>query len=257
MANSINGFTALGVQNSNPQFQNPFVINPKVNYSKILSKHSLKAGYEYQSIDTDIDDFNPKYGNVGFSGRFSQAPGTPNDDRQFVADYLFGARSNYSLNTATIVNYRQRMHFLYLQDDFKVSRRLTLNLGLRYEFATLQDDAVVSFWQPDLSKCGGVSEAMRIAAMASARGITVNPHTSATALNMVTTVHFLSAVDNPGYFEADVTLYNPFRDELGDTAPYTLDAEGCVQASARAGLGVQVDEAFLAAHPLIDGPCYV
>jgi len=127
----------------------------------------------------------------------------------------------------------------------------------RYEFATLQEDAVVSYWQPDLSKCGGVTEAMRIAAMASARGITVNPHTSATALNMVTTVHFLSAVDNPGYFEADVTLYNPFRDELGDTAPYTLDAEGCVQASARAGLGVQVDEAFLAAHPLIDGPCYV
>ncbi len=138
MSTGINGFTSIGVQGSNPQFQNPFVINPKVNYSKILSKHSLKAGYEYQSIDTDIDDFNPKYGGSGFSGRFSQAPGTPNDDRQFVADYLFGARSSYQLNTATIVNYRQRMHFLYLQDDFKVSRRLTLNIGLRYEFATPQ-----------------------------------------------------------------------------------------------------------------------
>ena len=138
MSTGINGFTSIGVQGSNPQFQNPFVINPKVNYSKILSKHSLKAGYEYQSIDTDIDDFNPKYGGSGFSGRFSQAPGTPNDDRQFVADYLFGARSTYQLNTATIVNYRQRMHFLYLQDDFKVSRRLTLNVGLRYEFATPQ-----------------------------------------------------------------------------------------------------------------------
>ena len=134
----INGFTSLGVQNSNPQFQNPFVIDPKVNYSKVFSKHSIKTGYEYQSIDTDIDDFNPKYGTSSFSGRFSQAPGTATDDRQFVADYLFGARSAYSLNTATIVNYRQRMHFLYVQDDYKVSRRLTLNLGLRYEFATPQ-----------------------------------------------------------------------------------------------------------------------
>lgn len=134
----INGFTSLGVQGSNPQFQNPYVINPKVNFSKILSKHSLKTGYEYQSIDTDIDDFNPKYGTSSYSGRFSQAPGTPSDDRQFVADFLFGARSAYSLNTATIVNYRQRMHFLYLQDDYKLSRRITLNLGVRYEFATPQ-----------------------------------------------------------------------------------------------------------------------
>ena len=141
MSTGINGFTSIGVQGSNPQFQNPFVIDPKVNYSKILNKHSLKLGYEYQSIDTDIDDFNPKYGGSSFNGRFSQAPGTANDDRQFVADYLMGARSSYQLNTATIVNYRQRMHFLYLQDDFKVSRRLTLNLGLRYEFATPQWEA--------------------------------------------------------------------------------------------------------------------
>lgn len=135
---NINGFTALGVQNSNPQFQNPAVINPKVNYSKILGRHSLKTGYEYQRINTDVDDFNPKYGTSNFGGRFSQVPGTASDDRQFLADYLFGARSSYSSSTATIVNLRQRMHFLYLQDDFKVSQRLTLNLGVRYEFATPQ-----------------------------------------------------------------------------------------------------------------------
>lgn len=134
----INGFTSLGVQGSNPQFQNPSVINPKVNLSKVAGRHSFKTGYEYQAIGTDIDDFNPKYGTSSFNGRFSQVAGTPTDDRQFVADYLMGARSGYQLNNAVIVNYRQRMHFLYLQDDFKVNRKLTLNLGLRYEFATPQ-----------------------------------------------------------------------------------------------------------------------
>ena len=58
----ISGFTSLGRQTSNPQFQNPTTINPKVNYSKILGRHSLKTGYEYQAINTDIFDFNPQYG---------------------------------------------------------------------------------------------------------------------------------------------------------------------------------------------------
>lgn len=135
---SISGFTSLGVQSSNPQFQNPLVINPKVNYSLMLGKHSLKAGFEFQTINTEIDDFNPKAGSDSYSGRFSQVPGTANNNEQFVADFLFGARSSYQLNNAVIVNYRQRMSFFYLQDDWKVTPKLTLNLGVRYEYATPQ-----------------------------------------------------------------------------------------------------------------------
>ena len=138
---NVNGYTAFGVQSSNPQFQNPFVWNPKFNYTKLLGKHSLKAGYEYQRIETDIDDFNPKMGSDSYSGRFSQVAGTPTNDAQFMADFLFGARSQYQLNNAVIMNYRQQMHFFYLQDDWKITRKLTLNLGLRYEFATPQYEA--------------------------------------------------------------------------------------------------------------------
>jgi hypothetical protein len=138
---AINGFTAFGVQSSNPQFQDPVVYNPKVNYSKIAGRHSIKAGYEYQAINTRIDDFNPKYGTDTYAGRFSQVPGSPTNNLQFLADFLFGARNSYSLNNAVIMDYRQRMHFAYLQDDWKVSPKLTLNLGVRYEFATPQWEA--------------------------------------------------------------------------------------------------------------------
>jgi L-alanine-DL-glutamate epimerase-like enolase superfamily enzyme len=127
----------------------------------------------------------------------------------------------------------------------------------RYEFATLLEDGHVQFVQPDLSKTGGVTEAMRIAAMASAQKLTVNPHTSATAINMATTIQFLCAVDNPGYFEGDVTALNPFRDALADKLPYQLDDKGCVRPHEGVGIGLKIDTKFIEEHPLIDGPCYV
>jgi carboxypeptidase family protein/TonB-dependent receptor-like protein len=136
---SISGFTSLGRQTSNPQFQDPFVINPRLNYTFLVGRHSLKTGYEYQAINIEIDDFNPKYGSDTYSGQFSRPQGvTGNDNLYNLADFLFGARSRYELNNSVIVNYRQRMHFAYVQDDFKLSPKLTLNLGARYEFATPQ-----------------------------------------------------------------------------------------------------------------------
>lgn len=126
----------------------------------------------------------------------------------------------------------------------------------RFEFTTLVEDGAVGYVQPDLSKTGGITETMRIAALASAYKMSVNPHTSATGINMVATLHLLAAVDNPGYFEGDVAAHNPFRDEVVGL-PYRLDGNGCVCPVDGPGLGVEVDEEFIARHGLIEGPCYV
>lgn len=115
----------------------------------------------------------------------------------------------------------------------------------------------MQFVQPDLSKTGGVTESMRIAAMVSAHKLTVDPHTSARAINMATSIHFLCAVDNPGYLEGDVTALNPFRDHLTDKAPYALDDKGCVRPHEGVGIGLKIDQHFIAEPPLIEGPCYV
>jgi L-alanine-DL-glutamate epimerase-like enolase superfamily enzyme len=126
----------------------------------------------------------------------------------------------------------------------------------RYEFNRLIEDRAVSFVQPDLSKTGGVTESMRIAGMTQAWKLSFNPHTSATGINMAATINVLAAVEDPGYFEGDVAKHNPFRDEVGGI-PCKLDANGCVAPSEIPGLGVEIDEAFINAHPLIEGPCYV
>jgi hypothetical protein len=141
---SVNGFSQFGRQGSNPQFQNPFVVNPKINVGKLIGRHTLRIGYEWQRIDTAVDDFNPVYGSDTYSGQFSRPANTPSTSNGALlatyglADFMTGARSSYELNNYVIVDYRQRMHFAYVQDDFKVNRKLTLNLGLRYEFATPQ-----------------------------------------------------------------------------------------------------------------------
>lgn len=127
----------------------------------------------------------------------------------------------------------------------------------RHEFARLLDDGAVEVLQPDLSKAGGVSEVQRIAALASAQRLRIHPHTSMTGLNMAATVHLLASVDNAGYFEADCSAANHFRDELVSPAPYRLAADGTVGPLDGPGLGLEVDRDFLAAHPLIDGPSYV
>ncbi len=126
----------------------------------------------------------------------------------------------------------------------------------RFEFNRLIEDRAVSFVQPDLSKTGGITETMRIAAMTHAWKLSFNPHTSATGINMAATINVLAAVEDPGYFEGDVARSNPFRDSVGGI-PYKLDENGCVTPSEVPGLGVEIDEAFINAHPLIEGPCYV
>ena len=136
---SVSGWTAWGRQNSNPQFQNPFVVDLRLNYSWIKGAHTLKTGYEYQRIDTEVDDVNPKYGLDNYSGQFSRPTGAPANPAAYnLADFMFGARSSYDLVNPFVFDLRQRMHFGYLQDDWKVAPNLTVNLGVRYELGTPQ-----------------------------------------------------------------------------------------------------------------------
>jgi len=130
------------------------------------------------------------------------------------------------------------------------------NHYLRFDFERLGDDGVVTVWQPDLSKCGGLSEALRIAKLAEARGIVIHPHTSVTGLNVAATLHFLAAIPNAGYFEADHSRHNPLRTAL--CAPVVeVDAAGAVTPPSGHGLGVSVDETMLASFPVVRGAGYV
>lgn len=127
----------------------------------------------------------------------------------------------------------------------------------RFEFHRLIEDGTITILQPDLSKTGGMTEGLRIAAMASAWKLPVHPHTSLSALNMAASIHFLCAIDNGGYFEADISKINPYRDQLCSQKPYQVTEDGTVRPLEAPGIGLDVDERFLERHPVIEGPSYV
>jgi D-galactarolactone cycloisomerase len=129
------------------------------------------------------------------------------------------------------------------------------NCYTRYEFQRLIDAGAVSVVQPDLSRCGGITEALRIAALASAAGLPVCTHGCHTGLNFAASVHYLAAVENGWYFEADGSTDNPLRTDACSVS-YTLGPSGTVAPLDGPGLGVEVDEDYLRAHPLTDGPAW-
>lgn len=145
----ITGFSSptFGRQATNPQFQNPTSFNPKLNYSKVMGRHSIKTGYEFIAIHTEVLDINPLYGQDTYNNQYSkptcaqlgQAAGcaiTADATSYDLADFYFGLPSTIAQGSNLATNLRQDVHSLYVQDDWRVTAKLTVNVGLRWEFAT-------------------------------------------------------------------------------------------------------------------------
>lgn len=166
---AVTGFAQFGRNTQLPTVVNPAVIDPKVNYSLLKGHHSFKFGYEYLDESSYVSNFKPVFGADTYSGKFSEgtakAPLLPNGstDPSYaeawnLADFIFGARSKYELSARHSVQYNQLMHFIYGQDDWRISRKLTLNLGLRYELATppFESNNQLSNFNPVTSPTGGL-----------------------------------------------------------------------------------------------------
>lgn len=98
--------------------------------------------------------------------------------------------------------------------------------------------------QPDLALCGGLSEGLKIAALAEAYGLPLVPHVWGTAINFHASLQFIAVLPEqrgPGLryplFEYDPS-HNPLRDLFG---PVSLGKNGHMAIPDAPGLGLDID----------------
>jgi len=138
--------------------------------------------------------------------------------------------------------------------DFKSKSLIPVAAGeceyLRYGFQKLLDKNCIDFLQMDICSCGGLTEAKRISALSSAKGVKVIPHTWGSGIAFYTAINFISNLEPiPGrlynedaYVEYDRTE-NKIRENIIKNNITMKD--GYISVNHKPGLGIDVDETYL------------
>jgi len=130
--------------------QNSFVFTD--NFTKVVGAHALKFGGEVRLEQFTIFQPSQSRGAMDFSTGFTANPAAPieftaaGDNNSGTpggngfASFLLGIPDGGSIVNLHNIDYRRQIYAGYVQDDWKASARLTLNLGLRYEvFSTIKE----------------------------------------------------------------------------------------------------------------------
>jgi hypothetical protein len=111
--------------------------NANATVSKFIGHHTIKMGAEYRRIGADVLVYGDSAGNFSFTSGFTQGP-DPNTGSSTAGDafasFLLGYPASGDIAVATPGHYFLNYYAGYAQDDFRVTSKITLNLGLRYEY---------------------------------------------------------------------------------------------------------------------------
>jgi hypothetical protein len=96
-------------------------------------KHNLKFGFQYYKGHYRRLDCNNCPGTVNFSANATGNPGVSGQTGSNYAAFLLGLANGGSFNYSADIDFFFPYYAWFVQDDFKVNNKLTLNIGLRYE----------------------------------------------------------------------------------------------------------------------------
>jgi hypothetical protein len=110
------------------------------NLSWTHGRHAGKFGAELRFEQFTIYEPASPRGNMSFGSDFTDNPASPGSGGEAIATFLLGIPDGGEITSLNNVIYNRQIYAIYGLDDFKVTPRLTLNLGLRYEiFTTIKE----------------------------------------------------------------------------------------------------------------------
>ena len=145
---SIGSLTELGVGGWTPTLETVKSVELADNVTKVYGSHSLKTGYQWDLLDGDL--VQPGWGRGGFyyNGQFSTIPAIGSNITALADALLIPQPSAvggpdfqgglYQANASNYAPANEHRYYMgaYIQDDWKVTPKLTLNLGLRWDLTT-------------------------------------------------------------------------------------------------------------------------
>ncbi|MFN7934624.1 MAG: TonB-dependent receptor [Bryobacteraceae bacterium] len=131
------GYSGIGQTRSLPIFRVENTFHPRVDFTNLRGAHSLKFGLEARRRQITQFQTNRGNGRFNFGRTFTDNPNSTGNTGETMAAFLLGDANTIEQDfTLVFPGYRQTEWSMYFQDDWKVNDRLTLNLGIRYEYDT-------------------------------------------------------------------------------------------------------------------------
>jgi len=129
----VSGYFTLSGANMGPEAgTNFYSLRDLVSYTH--GKHSIEIGGEW-SLNKDVQNVN-----IQAYGLWSFSTAAPHTTKNALADFMTGNVNNLSQQSPVVAIDNFWMYAAFVQDDYRVTPRLTLNLGLRYDLMTPPTD---------------------------------------------------------------------------------------------------------------------
>ena len=114
----------------------------QASFSKTMSSHTIKFGGEFRAVQFNTQQTGDTATNFNFTPAWTQGPNPTTSSAVAglgLATFLLGIPAG-GVNPAPALAMTNKYYALYLQDSWKVTPRLTLNWGVRYDYETPRTD---------------------------------------------------------------------------------------------------------------------